>query len=198
MASIQSEVVKGNHQRGTNWIYRQYYAFKEGSRHVQYRLYKRPSYTFRSVFFFCLLLISYSPSLRIQLICESKCWGTHVDTSQDPPFSLPYQNQKLYEAASLQIPSDWNRCPVLKANADRPSQNDIHTHAHTHRGKGVPNKGLVLTGIGRLYLCGLICSIRERLFFFFLFVVVVVHRFSSPFFLSVLPYYDDTVADRIY
>ena len=179
MASIQSEVVKGNHQRGTNWIYRQYYAFKEGSRHVQDRLYKRPSYTFRSVFFFCLLLISYSPSLRIQLICESKCWGTHVDTAQDPPFSLPYQNQKLYEAASLQIPSDWNRCPVLKANADRPSQNDIHTHAHTHRGKGVPNKGLVLTGIGRLYLCGLICSIRERLFFFF-----VCCCCCSPFFLS--------------
>jgi hypothetical protein len=110
---------------------------REGSRHVQYRLYKRPSYTFRSVFFFPfdgweineLLLSAYSPSLRIQLICESKCWGTHVDTSQDPPFSLPYQ--KLYEAVSLHIPSDWNRCPVLKANADRPSQNDIHTHTHT-------------------------------------------------------------------
>jgi hypothetical protein len=80
----------------------------------------------------------------------------------------------------------------------RPTVAKRYPHTHTHRGKGVPNKGLVLTGIGRLYLCGLICSIRERERLFFLFVVVVVHRFSSSFFLSVLPYYDDTVADRIY
>jgi hypothetical protein len=88
--------------------------------------------------------------------------------------------------------------PDLKANAARPSQNDIHTHTHRDnvtngQKKGDPPKqGISFDRIGRLYLMWSMLDRRERERLFFLFVDVV-HRFLLLF----SPYYDDTVADLL-
>lgn len=90
--------------------------------------------------------------------------------------------------------------PDLKANAARPSQNDIHTHTHTQRQRNKrtkkgdpPKQGISFDRIGRLYLMWSMLDRREKEREAFFLFVDVVHRFLLLLFRLIM-----TTRSRIY
>jgi hypothetical protein len=159
----------------TTEIYRQYSTYERDTCNIDC---KRPSYI-KICFFFYLdekstdCCWAHSPSLRRHTWIS----GGDIHHTGSPPLCIKDRGLTI----SVRVEPMLVFAPDLKANAARPSQNDIHTHTHRDnvtngQKKGDPPKqGISFDRIGRLYLMWSMLDRREkeRLFFCLLMLFTV-------------------------